>query len=134
MKKRVKQIKRGNNFKKVILIVLIILGIILIFAFIDYLFHRLSKEYDVPSYYFRNKIIFGTLIGCISYYFIRNLVFWKRALVFSAIIVVLLQIRYYLEGYPKDFVFLFLGIHFGILLLISVIVFWTMKKLKSSLH
>lgn len=126
MKKSVK--KSDFNWKKILIIFLVIFGIILVFTLIDYLFHQLSPDYSVPSYYFRNKIIFGTLIGLICYFFIRKLNVFKKALVFSLIIVILLQIRYYIEGYSKYFVFLFLGIHFVILLIVSFAGFNIFKK------
>lgn len=117
--------KEGLTWKKTTRIILVVFGVILIFALIDFLIHKLSNEYDVPSYYFRNKIIFGALIGFFSYLFIRKQKLWVKSLVFSAIVSVLLQTRYYLEGYPVDFVFLFLGIHFAILLVVS----WSVFKL-----
>lgn len=123
-KKEVKKI----DWKNVVLTFLVVLGIILLFTLIDFFIHKLNREYDVPSYYFRNKIIAGTLIGFITYLFIRNQKLGVKSLVFSAIISVLLQIRYYIEGYPKDFVFLFLGIHFAILLLVSWFIFKITKN------
>jgi len=107
------------TWKKVALIFRLILGIILLFSLIDFFIHKLSNEYAVPDFYFRNKIIFGTLIGFLSYFFLRKQTVWPKTLLFSAIISISLQIRYYLEGYPKDFVFLFLGIHFVILVVVS---------------
>jgi len=122
--------KNKMDLKKAAVIFLVILAIILVFTFFDYLIHSLSEKYTVPSYYFRNKVIFGTLIGLIVYYFARNLVFWKKSLVFSAIISVLLQTRYTIEGYPLDFVILFLFIHFAILLVVSMIVFRLVDRYK----
>ena len=101
----------------------------MIFAFIDYLFHQLSNEYDVPGYYYKNKIIYGTIIGFLAYLLTRKQKLLTKALVFSAGVSILLQIRYYLEGYPLDFVLLFLGIHFVILLAVSWRVFKSAEKL-----
>lgn len=102
----------------------IVLGIILIFALVDYFFHQLSEEYSVPPYYFPNKIMYGTIIGFITYWlFIPMKNPWLKSLIFSAIIAILLQIRYFLEGYPLDFVVLFLFIHFAILWLVSWVTF-----------
>ena len=111
------------DFKKLFLLFIMVLGIILIFALFDFFAHTLNVEYSVPPRYFPNKIIYGTLIG-----FVTLLIFKKqkplvRSLFFSGVISVLLQIRYYLEGYPKDFVFLFLGIHFIILFILSFSLF-----------
>jgi hypothetical protein len=111
------------------MIFLVVFSIILIFTFIDFLAHKINEaEYGVPGYYFRNKIIFGTLIGLGLYYFIRKLRVFKKALIFSIIISILLQTRYYLEGYSKEFVFLFLGIHFVILLFASYFIFLLEKR------
>ena len=128
--------KRGKRFeelnvKNLILIFVIVLGIVLIFTAIDYYVHSLSEEYAVPSYYFRNKIIFGTGIGFIAYIFIRKLKWYYRSFVFSAIISILLQTRYFLEGYALKFVFEFMRFHFLMLLPVSMIVFKLLdKKLK----
>ncbi len=100
-----------------------VLFIILIFAGIDYLIHGLSDEYGVPSRYFGNKIIYGTLIGYGAYLLLKGKELFKKSLLFSLCVSILLQAKYYIEGYPKDFVFLFLGIHFIILLVVSYPVF-----------
>lgn len=55
----------GNRSKNVdygkwILILAILFVVVLVFTFFDYLVHNLSENYAVPSYYFRNKIIFFT--------------------------------------------------------------------------
>ena len=117
------------SLKKIIYSFITVLVIILIFTFIDYLFHQLSNEYDVPGYYYKNKIIYGTIIGFLAYLLTRKQKLLTKALVFSAGVSILLQIRYYLEGYPLDFVLLFLGIHFVILLAVSWRVFKSTEKL-----
>ncbi len=103
-------------------------GIILLFTLIDFFFHQLSEKYSVPSYYFRNKVIFGILIGSITYFFVKKQRLLMRSLIFSGVVSVLLQIRYYIEGFPPDFVFLFLAIHFMILLAVSLAAFWASDK------
>ena len=123
MKKRKKSI---FNIKKYALIFLVTLIIILIFTFIDYIVHSLKEEYSVPSDYFRNKIIFGTLIGFIAMLFRNNV--YAKSLVFSVAVSALLQIRYYLEGYPYEFVFEFLIFHFLMLLPVSFIVLKVFEK------
>jgi len=120
--------KERLTWEKIIKIFLMVLGIVLLFTLIDFLIHQLSNEYDVPSYYFRNKIIFGTIIGFFAYLFIRKQKLLVKSLFFSAIVSILLQIRYYLEGYSVDFVFLFAGIHFAILLAVSLLAFKLAKK------
>ena len=114
------------NYKEIFITFLIVFGIILIFTGIDYWIHLTSPDYSVPSRYFPNKIIYGTLIGFISYFFIKNKKPLTKALIFSSIIAILLQIRYFIEGYNLNFVITFLFIHFFILLITSWIIF---KKL-----
>ena len=116
------------KIKNYLILFFVVLAIIIVFAGLDYLMHKLSPKYDVPSYYFKNKIIFGTLIGCISYLLFRKKQLFTKSLLVSLSVSVLLQIRYYLEGYPKDFVFIFLGIHFIILLPVSFALFKFSEK------
>jgi len=116
------------NKKRLIWVFLVVLGIILIFTFIDFLIHLLKEEYAVPSYYFRNKIIFGTIIGFIAYLVFRKQKLLVKSLLFSLIISILLQIRYFLEGFPLSFVLLFLTVHFIILFPVSLIVFYLLNK------
>lgn len=124
-----KKQKREINFKRILSIVLAVVIVILIFTFFDYLIHQLSEEYAVPSYYFKNKIIYGTIIGLIAYYFVRNKKLLVKSLFFSAVVSVLLQARYFLEGYSLEFVIEFLFIHFAILVLTSFVVFYLFGKL-----
>jgi len=119
--------KSRFSYEKFLEIFLLILVIIVVFALFDYFFHSLSDEYSVPQRYFKNKIIYGTLIGLAVYFLTRKFEPLKRALVFSAIVSVLLQLRYFLEGYPLDFVLLFLGIHFVILMVLSWVAFRFVK-------
>lgn len=120
---------REKFFKKIVISFLLVLGIILVFGLVDYFFHQLSAEYSVPPRYFPNKIIYGTIIGLVAFWLLTNLKrLWLKSLIFSAIIAVFLQIRYFFEGYPLDFVVLFLFIHFLILWLVS----WVAFKLISS--
>lgn len=119
------------NYKELIFGFLIVFGIILIFAGFDYLIHLTSAEYSVPSRYFPNKIIYGTLIGFITYLFIKNKKPVSKAIIFSSVVAILLQIRYFIEGYPLDFVVTFLFIHFFILLITSWIVFNKFKQKKA---
>ncbi|MEK6875459.1 MAG: hypothetical protein AABX30_02140 [Nanoarchaeota archaeon] len=115
----------SNRLFKIFVIALLI---ILIFTFIDALIHSLGEEYAVPDYYFRNKIIFGALIGFFALLFIEKKKIWKKAVIFSIVVSILLQIRYFLEGYAIKFVLEFLLIHFVILFLVSLIVFKLMNK------
>lgn len=100
----------------------VLLGIVLIFTAVDFLIHSLSSEYSVPDTYFRNKIIVATVYACILYYLFRKKSILTKALAISGITSVFLQTGYYLKGYPLDFVFLFMGIHFVILFVTSLII------------
>ncbi|MFA4952753.1 MAG: hypothetical protein WC584_00870 [Candidatus Pacearchaeota archaeon] len=124
-----KKKKNEIYWRKYISIFFIVFLIILILTFIDFLIHSLSKEYAVPDYYFRNKIIFGTIIGLIIYFLVKNKNPLIKSLTFSVVVSVLLQIRYFLEGYPIRFVIEFLAIHFIILFIVSIITFKYLKRL-----
>ena len=110
------------NYRRYILMLLIIVIIIAIFTAIDYLIHLLSEEYGVPSYYFRNKLIFGVIIGYISLLLVTKINWWQKSLVLSSAVSILLQVRYFLEGYPINFVLEFLLIHFLILLPTTLVI------------
>ena len=112
-----------EKIKNLFLIFLIIFAIIILFAFVDYLFHSLSEEYAVPPRYFPNKIMYGTIYGFIIFLLVRKQSHFMKSFLFSLIVDVSLQTRYFLEGYPFDFVFLFLLLHFVILFPISWIFF-----------
>ena len=126
MKTKLKEEKL--RIKDYVYILLMVLLIILIFTFIDFLIHLLSEEYAVPDYYFKNKIIFGTGIGFIAYLVFRKLSLPIKSLAFSVAISVLLQVRYFLEGYSIKFVLEFLLIHFLILLVTSFLIFKLLEK------
>ena len=66
-----------KDIKKIVYSFLIILLIILLFTLGDYFMHLLKDEYSVPSYYFKNKLIFGTIIGSFVFIFIRSVFFFK---------------------------------------------------------
>ncbi len=120
---------RSKHPRPYLLILVAVFITILIFTFFDFLIHSLSKEYAVPDYYFKNKIIYGTLIGFITYLFLKNKSIFTKALIFSSIVSVLLQIRYYfIEHYALNFVLEFLVIHFLILLPVSWFVFYFERK------
>lgn len=104
-------------------------GMIFIFALVDYFFHSLTPKWQVPEYYFRNKIIYGFLLSIPALYISSKLPkVWERSLVFSLILSIFLQVRYYIEGYPLDFVLVFLLIHFCILYLLTLFMFNIIKK------
>lgn len=102
----------------------VLLIVILLFTVIDHFVHGLESAWSVPDFYFRNKIPFGFLWGLVGLLFARkssNL--WFKALIFSAVVALALQARYFIEGYALGFVLLFLMIHFVILYFLSVAMF-----------
>ncbi len=107
-----------------------ILSIILLFTLVDFFLHSLSADYAVPDRYFRNKIIFGTIYGMAIFWLVRKQGLFMRSLLFSGVLAASLQTRYFLEGYPLDFVLLFLLLHFLILLPVSWVFFRLMEKRK----
>lgn len=113
---------------KIVPIVPIMLGIVLVFTLADFFVHSLSPEYAVPERYFRNKVMFGTLYGVLIFLLVRRQPLLARSIIFSFVLSALLQARYLLEGYPLNFVFLFLGVHFVILLPLSFVFFRIMEK------
>lgn len=124
--------KNELSIRKLGHLILTIIIIILIFAFFDYLIHSLSEEYSVPNHYFKNKIIFGTAWGILVYFLLSK---WKtstsvKSLFFSILISIILQIRYFYEGYSLDFLIEFLFIHFGILWIVSYSAFSVLSKIK----
>lgn len=118
------------NYEKYFFLFLITVLIILLFTLGDYFMHQLSAEYEVPPRYFPHKVIYGTVIGFIALLFTQKLNIWLRALIFSSAVSILLQIRYLIEGYPLDFVILFLFIHLAILFVVSAIIFKILEKKK----
>ena len=104
---------------------------ILLFTFFDYLAHGLTARWKVPDYYFKNKIIYGFLWGIVLFFVVRKMQnIWLKSAVFSGIIRLLLQLRYYIEGYDLSFVVIFLFIHFIILYFLSAIMFFIIRKFK----
>ena len=91
--------KKENLILRVVLIFLAIL----VFTFFDYLVHASSDYLSVPSYYFKNKIIYGTFFACLASWIFRKVEIQKQAFLIAAITVGLLQINYILIGYPLMF-------------------------------
>jgi len=116
------------NYGKIPYIFLAILFIMAVFYVLDLYTHSLSESYAVPSYYFKNKIIYGLLFMSITYFFVRKNTPLIKALSVSTVTSILLQINYFLEGYPLDFVFLFLVLHWVMIFIPSIITFNLLKK------
>lgn len=108
----------------------VVLVVILLFTIIDHYIHGLESAWSVPDYYFRNKIPYGFLWGIVGLLFARKFQsIWSKAMVVAGVIAVTLQARYFIEGYPLNFVLLFLLIHFVIVYLLSVGMFLVFNKL-----
>lgn len=115
----------NGRFSTAIRQIAILLAVICIGTIFDWFAHRTSPQFDVPSSYFRNKILFGTLIGFIALRIFSRFVKNTGWLAFAVTLTVaiLLQVRYSLEGYDPFFVFLFLGIHFVVFFVPALLLF-----------
>jgi len=85
--------KRDYSIKSLISIFVFVFVIIILFSFVDYLAHSANIKWAVPDYYFPHKIIYGTVIGFITYLFIKKQKPLIKSLIFSAAISILLQIK-----------------------------------------
>ena len=109
----------------------VVFWVILIGTGLDWIVHQMSAEYAVPDWYFRNKVIYGTLLGFGALLFIRRYTknYRWEAFWMSLIVATLLQARYFMLGYPMDFVVLFLGVHFVAFLVPSWFIFRYLQRL-----
>lgn len=105
------------------------LGLLLIIAvigtIIDYIVHSSSIRFYVDPVYYRNKIIFATVVGMLALWVLRN---WiknptKLALAVYGVIALLLQVKYFILGYDRFFVFLFLFLHYFMLIIPAIPIF-----------
>ncbi len=120
--------KIHRNIKIAALMILIVLTA----TGIDWMAHQTSHAFDVPSDYFRNKIIYGVLWGLLGLFVLRKMNdAGRKAFWISACIAVILQTRYFLLGYDHYFVFLFIFIHFAAFFLPMLIVFRNFPELFS---
>ncbi len=94
MKKQTKRHIRRSFF---------LFGAVLVFTLLDWLVHQASPILEVPSWYFRNKIIFATLYACIIGFFVEKSSLKVQAAMITLITVTLLEIRYISYGYPFEF-------------------------------
>lgn len=118
-----------DKFFKSVFIGAVLLIIILLFTIIDYAVHGLENAWKVPDYYFRNKIPYGFLWGVVGLIIVKKLHDIRlKAVAVAGIIAVTLQARYFIEGYPLNFVLLFLLIHFVILSFLLVGMFSIFNK------
>ena len=116
---------------KILTIAFIWLATVLLFTAGDYFVHSLSPVWSVPEYYFSHKIIYGWLWGVAGLLLARWFSsLWLKALVLSGVVVIALQVRYFVEGYPLDFVLWFLLFHFIILYVLTIAMFWIFNRAK----
>ena len=112
-----------------VFLIINLLTVILLFTITDYFTHELRDAFSVPPHYFWNKVpaAFGlAVIGLLLSIKIKGV--WLKALVTGGFTAVLLQGKYFIEGYPLDFVFLFLLLHFLMLYPLLVLMFWVYNK------
>jgi len=110
-----------NNLKQLGFILLIVL----LGTIIDYAVHSSSQRFFVLLEYYPNKIIFGTFWGFVSFKILRRWIKTPMALAVSmcAFVSIVLQTKYFLQGYAVDFVILFMFLHFGMFILPAVPIF-----------
>ena len=88
-------------------------------SLVDYGAHLMSPLFSVPPPYLPNKLMVGSLIAVVAFYVGRRFIRTpdRLALFVCAVVAILLQVRYFLEGYNLFFVFSFLVLHFLMFLL-----------------
>lgn len=112
---------KGIKFLKQLGLVLII---VVIATIIDFFTHSSSPKFYVPPEYYRNKIIFSALWGMIILFVFRKIKnLTGKAFIFAGFIALVLQIKYFLQGYDRFFVFLFMFLHFFMFLVPAWVVF-----------
>lgn len=113
------------KIKKILKQISLMLVIVAIATGIDYIVHASNESFYVPMEYFTNKVIFATVWGIVGVFVFRNYIHnpTKLAVATSAFIAVVLQTKYFLQGYPPFFVFLFMFLHFLMFLPPSILIF-----------
>lgn len=128
-------------------ILFIILGITIIFTALDVLVHNFVNFLTIDRYsifnfliqisdnpllwYATGKFLATLVFGFIVLLFLNNLKLktWMSALIFTSIIVVLLEIRYSFTGiYPITWIVFNIVNHFVILYIVSYVIFKIFKK------
>jgi len=112
-----------QNLKQLLLIILVIcLGTV-----IDFIVHQSNIRFDVPFEYFPNKIIFGSIW---AFVFLKIFSGWAGvkkpaalAILVSLGTAVVLQTKYFLQGYDLFFVGLFMFLHFIMFLIPAYFIF-----------
>lgn len=103
----------------------LLLVMMLVATLIDWMVHSSSPKFYVPFEYYRNKVLFGAFWGLVGFYVFKR---WVKnlnwlAVTVAAVIAIVLQTKYFLEGYDLYFVFLFMGLHFIMFLIPTSIIF-----------
>lgn len=110
--------------------VILVLAVISIGTVFDWFAHGVSPRFAVPEYYFPHKILYGTIIGLLALWAYRRFLTSDRWLAFAVTLTVaiLIQVRYYLQGYDLTFVLLFAGVHFVVWFVPAVLLFPIFRK------
>ena len=114
------------TLKLVALQLVLLFAAVLVFTFFDWLVHSTSSALAVPPWYFRNKIIFSTIMTFVLSLIFRKGSTAKRSLLIALPTVLLLEIRYAFYGYPllfhaivlpEHFIFLYISTFFALRIL-----------------
>jgi len=124
-----KEIKNKFNSKYLKRIGLVFI-VVIIATLIDWITHSSNPSFYVPFEYYHNKVVFAFLWGFVALWLARNVKsMTKKAFIFSAVIALVLQTKYFFQGYDLYFVFLFMFLHFGMFLVPALILFNKYKKI-----
>ena len=116
-----KESKRSQKLLKQVLLVLIIA---IIATIIDWVVHSSNPSFYVEFNYYVNKIIFSVIWGIIILFVFRKIKnVTLKAFIFAGFIALVLQVKYFLQGYDRFFVFLFMFLHFLMFLAPAWIIF-----------
>ena len=122
--------KKVSGFLEVLFRIFILIST---FVSIDIIYHYLYennfKLYEVPTSYYLNKITYGFLLGIIAYYFINYWLKWtrysyKKMSLFSLIIIVPLQIRYFMTGHFTMFQNIAIGIAHYVMITSIIVIYY----------
>ena len=120
--------KKENILLRFVLIVIAVL----VFTFFDWIVHSSSAYLAVPGYYFKHKIIYGTLWACIASLVFRKVEIKKQAFLITAITVGLLQLNYIYLGFPLLFHLIIVTEHFFFMYLATYFALKMLKKLNTA--
>lgn len=89
----------------------------LIATALDFYVHTLEDEYAVSSEYFTNKVIYGTLFSFLTLIIFKKLSGSNKAFLVGIIVSLLLEVKYATQGYPLNFLIIFICVHFTAILI-----------------